>query len=718
MSGPAAPAQETTDEGSLHQQPLLWPFVGLIVIYASVAGFFYLLRDVPFLQKWFFALADAPDDFRPVIGGSLLVAGVGLVYDFVRRFKAPHVSLYLRVNRAFLYAFALVLAWNCYEAMNDAKHLRALAFDNAAQWKNLAALLVLTALFFFAVMWPLAQEAIEEFVPYQRAVASLDNTYDFIIGAQRPRDWKKAETGPKKWAVLAEKAIWQNLFVLGAIGTGKTNLLAYPLITQALRKFKDNDELRPAIVMLDLKGDNAERMWQLCRRLGRADDFFCVRPGNAIQDHQGKDLIPPDRFLTYDPLGAASDSADVRAELFSSALQVTAQGETHQFWLDTQVQFLTATLQIFDAVRGPNQYSLVDVYMFALDPVLRDSMVKSEQAKGSPAQTYFQKYFNAFAKDDQMKLLSGIAAKLSRITGEATRATFCADPDSRTKRFTSFDDFLLKKSGIIVFSVPEATYSTELARILGVMFMRSFHNAMLRRSDTVFKAAGGNTKRLVMLVVDECWAYMNPGVGSFCNVSRQARVMSVFLTQSLKAIADQYRDAVLSGFLSKVIFAVNDELTQTTMAKALGQHEETITNVSTSESLGDAKKKVYTEGMTGKNQGISRSVSQQRRTVDRFNATELKFQGKDRAVVQLSDGAVALTPFAVEMTPSYRLPFFLLNPLDHDDVGCPATKRRSQHVYVADGDGEKCTACGHKIGREQRADIEEYRANFPSNIAS
>jgi hypothetical protein len=647
-----------------------------------------------------------------------VAVAAGVVYDFVRRFKTPRVALYLRVNRAFLYAFLVVVAWNCWLITKDGAHLRTLAFSNEAQIINLAALLLLTAIFFFVVLWPLGSEAVGEFPPYQRAVEALDNTYDFIIGIQHPADWKFAQTGPRCWAILKEHAIWQNLFVLGAIGTGKTEKLAYPLITQALRKYPKNDALRPAIALLDLKGDNAERIWQLCRRLGRADDFYCIRPGNSIKDHEGKNLVPPDRFLTYDPLGSAKDSADVRAELFSSGLQVTAQGETHQFWLDTQVQFLTATLQIFDAVRGAGQYTLADLYLFALDPSLRDKLVKSEQAKNSSAQIYFQKYFNSFGKDDQMKLLSGIAAKLSRITGDATSATFCAGPDSAVKRFSSFEELLLNKSSVIVFSVPEATYSTELARILGVMFMRSFHNAMLRRSDTVFKAAGGNTKRLVMLVVDECWAFMNPGVASFCNVSRQARVMSVFLTQSLKAMDDKYREAVLSGFLSKLIFSLNDDLTQAAMAKALGQHEEIITNVSTSESLNDAKKRVYTDGMTGKNQGVSRSVSTQRRTVDRFSTTELKFQAKDRAVLQMSDGSIAVAPFSVETTFARRLPFFLLHPLDHDDVGCPSTKRSNPHAYVAVADGEKCSACGHQIGKEQRADIEAYRSNFPNVIGA
>lgn len=87
-------------------------------------------------------------------------------------------------------------------------------------------------------------------------------------------------------------------------------------------------------------------------------------------------------------------------------------------------------------------------------------------------------------------------------------------------------------------------------------------------------------------------------------------------------------------------------------------------------------------------------------------------------MLQMSDGTVAMPPFSIQTTPSYRLPFFLLNPLDHDDVGCPSTGRKKQHSYVAEGDGEKCSSCAHLIGKKQRADIEEYRGNFPDGLSA
>ena len=714
MAAPQTHANKDPSSTSLHHAPTAWPFIGLVIMYTSLIIFFWLLRTTEWLRTRFFRLVDAPDDVRPLLYVTAACGLLGVAYDFWRRFRTPILATHVRVNRALLYAFLFTIAWNCWRITKSLAHMQALAYDERLQITNLVLILVVGLLFLAIVFHPLVKEAVGAFPSYQEAVASLDESYDFIVGVEYPDDWKQAKKGPKRWLILPEKGIWQNLFALGSIGKGKTQALLYPLLIQALRKFRNNDELRPSAVVFDLKGDVAETMWRYCKRLGRTEDFWVIRPGNKLQDDKGKDLIPADRFLTYAPLGGSTESADVRAELFSSGLQATDTGESHQFWRDTQVQFLTATLQIYEAVR-PGNYTLKDIYLFSIDPSLRDKLIKSDQGAGSPAQTYFSKYFNAFSKEDQMKLLAGIAAKLSRITGDAVSATFAADPDSHTRAFTTFEDMLLTKSGVIVFSVPEATYSTDLARILGVMFMRSFHNAMLRRSDTVFKARGGNGKRLVMLCVDECWAFMNPGVASFCNVSRQARVFSLFLTQSLKAMGDNYREAVMSGFLSKVCFSINDDLSLTTMAKSFGQYEETTTNISTSESLGEARNKVYSEGKTGKNQSMSRSTSTQTRMVDRFTPTDLKYhEDQSRAVCQLSDGNIDRLPVMMETPVAYRLTYWLFHPLDHDDVGCPSTRRKEPHRYVKKGDAEVCENCGHTITSEQRADINSYRAAHPN----
>src|SRR6185437_6798037 len=121
-----------------------------------------------------------------------------------------------------------------------------------------------------------------ELAPYQRVVAALRATYAFVLGVEYPETGKGAARGPKKWLVLPEHSLWTNIFAFGGIDSGKTSSLAYPLVIQALAKFKNDPALRPSIVLLDLKGDNALRVYDFCKKLGRADECWIISPGNQL----------------------------------------------------------------------------------------------------------------------------------------------------------------------------------------------------------------------------------------------------------------------------------------------------------------------------------------------------------------------------------------------------------------------------------------------------
>ena len=195
--------------------------------------------------------------------------------------------------------------------------------------------------------------------------------------------------------------------------------------------------------------------------------------------------------------------------------------------------------------------------------------------------------------------------------------------------------------------------------MLGVVFLSTFHKQMLRRSDTTFKAAGGNTERLVMQFTDECWAYMNPGVASFTAVSRQARCCSVFASQSLDQIGRDYRDTVVGNFRSKVILPVNDELTLDKFSKLFGEHKEFFESKSTSQSLNDVHHKVMTQGVAGKNQGLTASTSYQERLVPRFSTTEIQHMPANRMVAHTYDGLAQKPAIALRNTPYYEAEFEL-----------------------------------------------------------
>jgi len=339
--------------------------------------------------------------------------------------------------------------------------------------------------------------------------------------------------------------------------------------------------------------------------------------------------------------------------------------------------------------------------------------VNSERAAGSPAQLYFQKRFGTMDPKEQGALISGLTAQLAKLTSPTVQKTFCPTDGDGTNQFPGFTDLVINKPGIVVFSVPSEIYSSALCRVLGIIFMRAFHNAALRRSTTQFSESGGNTKRLLMQVTDECWAFMNKGIAEFTAVSRQARACSLFLAQSLEQIPEQYRSTVEGNFRTKVLLGVNDTLTLQRFEQLFGQVKETTTTQSTSQSLGDVKHGVFTQTVDGKHQGLSQSSSTSERLVPRFSQTEIQHLPPGRAVVHMFDGASQKEATAFEVTPYFRLPYSLFSPLDHPDVGCPAEKMKAQHTLTSHGEGLVCARCNHKLAGQGLEDFRAYGRAFP-----
>jgi hypothetical protein len=364
-----------------------------------------------------------------------------------------------------------------------------------------------------------------------------------------------------------------------------------------------------------------------------------------------------------------------------------------------------------DLVKGHGVATLYDLYYFGLNAEYRNQVISDRAADGSMAQLYFKQRFNKLDSEQQSHLISGLAAKLSRLATETLQSTFCPAYGDSDQVFEGFLETLADRPGILVFSVPEATYSQELARLLGVSFLRAFQTQMLRRTDSAYGAKGGNTRRLVLQVTDECWAYMNRGIASFTAVARQARVCNVFLSQSLDQLHDSYRDTIVGNFRTKALLGVNDELTLKTFSNLFGEMKETFTTESLSENLQDVRHGVYTERMKGRSQGVSRSQNTSERIVPRFSQTEIQHLPPGRMIVHLYDGQKQHDATAVETTPYFKLTYHLLHPLAHPDIRCKGASKAEEHTYRSDDSGGVvCTRCEHRLAHEACKELDQYRA--------
>jgi type IV secretory pathway TraG/TraD family ATPase VirD4 len=686
-------------------------------------------RTFPQIEQRLLLLAQKKQELFFFSAVAVSAAFVFAVLDHFRRLRPPAVPAYLRMNRALAYGVVLATALEAFLVTRAPDRLTALLHSLPTQGLALLLIAVLSVVSYGAWLHPLFEAGEGRSEAYQLAVERMKNTYDFVLGIRRPSDWKLATTGARDWLTMPENALWTNLGVFGGIGSGKTSALAYPIIKQAMGKYPDDASLRPSIILLDLKGDLALRSYQFAKKLGRKDEFWVISPGNAllderekpILDDKGRPIIPLDRFLSWNPIGGTAP-ADIRAAQLLDGLAATSEGvsksSASEYFENVEREFLSATVQLFDAVHGPGRVNLLDIYLFAYDAVRRKEIVNSERAKGTPAQLYFQKRFGTMDAKDQGTLISGLTAQLAKLTSPTVQKTFCPQEGDGSKQFPGFTELCINKPGIIVFSVPSEVYSAALCRVLGIVFMRAFHNAALKRSTTQFAETGGNTKRLLLQVTDECWAFMNKGVADFTAVSRQARTCSMFLSQSLEQISDAYRSTFEGNFRTKVLLGVNDTLTLQRFEQLFGQVKELVTNTSASQSLNDVRHGVFTQSVDGRNQGLSQSTNTSERLVPRFSQTEIQHLPPNRAIVHMFDGQSQNQATAFEVTPYYRLAFSLFAPLEHIDVGCPAEGRRTRHTLVSDGPGFRCTSCGHKIAGQAAEDLRAYEQAFPQLMSA
>lgn len=713
---------------------MLMPVYTVLCGIGALVCVLYGARTFPAIEVRVLSLANYPEQLRTFAGVVALTTVIAAILENIRRFRPPAVPGYLRVNRALAYGIVGTLAVGAVLVSKQPQLLRAVLFDAQTEAIGVAMAAALSALAYVGWLHPLHDDVDDKLTPYQRVVEQLQNTYDFVLGIERIEDYKKALKGVAQWLIFPESSLWTNLLCLGGIGSGKTTTVAYPLLIQALAKYPDDAEMRPSIIFMDLKGNNALRIYELCKSFGREAEFWCISPGNQLFDDKGEKpllnakgqpLIPLDRFLKWNSIGGTA-AGDLRSSALLDAMSATNDvakaGGASEYFENIEAEFLSMTVQLFDALAPIlGEVNLFDIWQFANDTAKRRKYAGNSAIKGTPMELYF-KTFEALKEEDQDKRISGLKAKLSKLASKTVQSTFCPQPGD-PGLFPGFAELVMNKPGIVVFSVPSALYTPSLTRILGIMFMRAFHAEAERRSSDQFRLGGGNHKRLILQITDECWAFMNKGVPEFTAVSREAKTCSIFLSQSLEQISDQYRSKTIGNFRTKILLSVNDPLTLKEFSNLFGEIKELTTSVSTSESLNDVSHGVFTQTVGGKQQGMSSSTSVSERTVKRFTEGDIQHLPKRRAVLHMFDGDVTQEAKAFEVAPFYRLAYHLPSPLEHVSVVCPKAGKHARHSFTpfstaalgskAAHAGLRCEVCGFELSGEGLDDRRAYAQAFP-----
>lgn len=467
---------------------------------------------------------------------------------------------------------------------------------------------------------------------FAEAADALRDTNDFLLGTTGVDDWKTG-LGELRWHVIPEKAMFTNVFALGGIGSGKTATALKPMLEQALYKFPTDASRKVGLFVIDgTKGSLTEWLTERARLAGRAADIVEIKPGGQ---------------WSYNPVAQGTPTA--LATKLVAALEVMTAQESHSYYKKMQREFAENSFQILTDVLGEGRFTLRDLYDFICDPTVQKQMLEAAAPKNSISYRWFQ---NQWAHEDpreQMMLTKGFRADLSLFVRDELAPTF-AVADATFPGWKRF----LDEGRIVVFNMDLSTWG-ELTRAMGIFLLMDFQRAMIARSQPSFKRAGGNTERLVLCGIDECWAFINPGLAEFTAVSRESRCCTFGLTQSLGQFPPVYRDTMIGNFRTAIVLPVQDPLTMETYSRLFGTFRTKRESVSESTGFSGVQDQLFTETVRARLGGESRSVSVSTQEVDepRFSPSDLLLLPANSAAVLMFDGTRVQPSRLVHLLPSY-----------------------------------------------------------------
>jgi hypothetical protein len=78
---------------------------------------------------------------------------------------------------------------------------------------------------------------------------------------------------------IPEKSLYQNIFVCGTIGSGKTSSCMYPFTKQLISHMSYNSNEKIGMLVLDVKGNFYKEVVNFANFSGRLDDVHIIELG-------------------------------------------------------------------------------------------------------------------------------------------------------------------------------------------------------------------------------------------------------------------------------------------------------------------------------------------------------------------------------------------------------------------------------------------------------
>ncbi len=453
----------------------------------------------------------------------------------------------------------------------------------------------------------------------------------------------------KELITLPERSLYQNIFITGAIGTGKTSSAMYPFTKQLIEYKSNSTEDKLGMLILDVKGNYYKQVLSYAQNCEREEDVITIDLSGNIK---------------YNPLHKPHLRASVLADRLKSILLLFSPNNTESFWIDKAHQILLEAIklcrlyhhgyvtfeEIHHFITSPTYYT--EKVNFLHELFLKNSFSSEECYDLLSSLEFFEKEF----KPLDSRTISILKSEISRITSlflndYKVKNTFCSSLEDLN--FLGFSD-VIEKGKIVVLNLNIADYQN-LSKVIAAYLKLDFQTEVMSRL-----ANPHASKRPVCFISDEFHEYVTVSDASFFAQSREAKCINIIATQSYTSLLHTLKDTscvkvIIQNLINKLWFRTDDIFTIEDAQKQIGKQDKTKISKTISENAKETTFHPFFHNFQSKDSNLSESYSTYSQTDFVFDFQFFTQQLPSFSCLSfLSDGETIKKPEKLSMIPYFR----------------------------------------------------------------
>ena len=466
----------------------------------------------------------------------------------------------------------------------------------------------------------------------------LSNEINLIVGTNSKNEYVK----------ISEKGLYQNIFITGTIGSGKTSSAMYPFTLQLIEYKAMSTKEKLAMLILDVKGNYSDKVVQFAQNVDRLNDVYIIDLSGNVK---------------YNPLDKPELTPIVLANRLRTILELFNKQSSESYWLDKAEQVLAEAIK-FCRIYNDGYVNFTEIHKLVMFPdyYTEKIVIAREKFKNGLLEekdvynllscvNFFDKEF--FSLDD--RTLSILKSEISRITNifvsdYNVSKTFC--PKKEEINFKGFEE-ILDEGKIVVLNMNIAEYKN-LSKIIAAYLKLDFQGTVLNR------LSNGKFKRKSAFISDEYHEYVTTTDADFFAQSREAKCINIIATQSYTSLQNSLKDesnvkVIIQSLINKFWFRTDDNFTIEEAQKLIGKEEKEKISTTISENAKQTNYNLFSNQLISRDTNISESFN---KYTEKDFIYDTRFFSQELEVFVslgfISDGNHIFSPQKINLIPYFK----------------------------------------------------------------